>query len=30
MVDAQKAREVMGYASAHDIGQTVRALDDVV
>lgn len=30
MVDDQKAREGMGYTNAHDIVETVRALDDVV
>lgn len=30
MVDDRRAREVFGYAPAHDIAETVRAIDDVL
>ena len=28
MVDDSRAREALGYAPAHDLGATIRAIDD--
>jgi UDP-glucose 4-epimerase len=30
MVDDRRARDLMGYAPAHDAAETVRAVDDVL